>query len=154
MQKLMSFIIYFAALATSTAHGYLDLNESGELINQGEQRVGFAPQFILNRGGGTNASLFVEAGTSESTSTRATLEGGDVSFNAFVSMKYIPFPHVDQQPAMGIRGGIGIARDNDDNNLYFQVAPWPVKWWTLSWAPWSPMYTFLLSSTQQNLTTS
>ncbi|MFP5519651.1 MAG: hypothetical protein ACLGGX_07085 [Bdellovibrionia bacterium] len=111
------------SLISSTASAYLDINESGELINEGAQRIGFSPQFLFGNGEGTNASLFFESGTSESTSTRIVLEGGDVNFNAFASLKYIPFPDVDQQPALGVRAGLGFARAGDMNNLYFQIAP-------------------------------
>lgn len=121
---LKTFLLMSALfLFNFSAHGFQDISESAELIPQGSQHIGFSPQFKVNRGGGSNIAVFVEAGTSESTSTRVTLEGGDVNFNVFTSFKYVPFPDVDQQPAIGIRGGIGVARSDDSNNLYFQGAP-------------------------------
>ena len=49
--------------------------------------------------------------------------GGSVDFNAFASVKWMPFPDVDKQPAMGLRVGAGVARDEDQNILQLQVAP-------------------------------
>ena len=54
---------------------------------------------------------------------RVTLGGGAVDFNAFASAKWVPFPDVDNQPAMGVRFGAGIARDEGENILQLQVAP-------------------------------
>lgn len=115
--------LLLALFFSQTSPAYLSINETGELTPQGEQRLGFTPQFLMTDGSGANFGIFAEAGTSESTSSRVLLEGGDVNFNAFASLKYVPFPDIDNQPAIGVRVGLGLAREGSQNNLYAQVTP-------------------------------
>lgn len=117
------FVFVFLISVPHFASAFLSISETGELTPQSEQRMGFTPQFLMTDGSGANFGIFAEAGTSESTSTRVLLEGGDINFNAFASLKYVPFPDVDDQPALGVRIGLGLAREGSQNNLYAQVAP-------------------------------
>lgn len=122
----MKFAKYFLLLGlflSSAAQAYLTIAESGELISTGKYQVGVEPQLLLNKGGGANFDLFLDTGINESTSARITMGAGAVDFNAFASAKWVPFPDVDNQPAMGIRGGVGIARDESENIIQVQIAP-------------------------------
>ncbi|MNK22809.1 hypothetical protein D3C87_410900 [compost metagenome] len=121
----MNFIKYciLGLFLTPAAHAYLSMAESGELVPLGKYQVGIAPQFLTNRGGGTNVDVYFDAPINESTSARITMGGGAVDFNAFASAKWIPFPDVDNQPAMGVRAGAGIFRDEGENGLLAQIAP-------------------------------
>lgn len=120
--KLVSTILAVLLLSASS-HAYLSIAESGELLPSGKYQVGVEPQILTNRGGGTNLNVFLDSALNESTSARVTLGGGAVDFNAFASAKWIPFPDVDNQPAMGLRVGGGIARDEGNNILQLQIAP-------------------------------
>lgn len=115
--------LLFALLVTPSAHAFLSMAESGELVPPGKYQVGLAPQFLTNRGGGTNVDVFFDAPINDSTSARINMGGGAVDFNAFASVKWIPFPDVDNQPAIGVRGGAGIFRDEGENGLLMQIAP-------------------------------
>lgn len=108
---------------STSANAYLSINESGELIAPGKHQVGIEPQFLLNRNGGANFNLFLDTLVNESTSARITMGAGAIDFNAFASAKWMPYPDVDNQPAMGLRGGVGIARDEEENILQAQIAP-------------------------------
>lgn len=121
----MKFAKYFVLglFFSSTSHAYLTIAESGELLAPGKYQVGAEPQFLLNRGGGTNLNVFLDTSLNDSTSARITMGGGAVDFNAFASAKWIPIPDVDNQPAMGLRIGGGIARDAGQNLLQLQFAP-------------------------------
>lgn len=120
---------YFAAalmsglLLSSTAHAYLSMGESGELVPMGKYQIGVEPQLMLNNGDGANFDAFFDAPINESTSARILIGAGTVDFNGFASVKYVPFPDVDNQPAIGIRGGIGVNRINGNNGIDLQVAP-------------------------------
>jgi hypothetical protein len=122
--QVFCFLLFIVSVSLpQSSHAFLSISETGELTPQSEQRMGFTPQFLMTDGSGANFGIFAEAGTSEATSTRVLLEGGDINFNAFASLKYIPFPDVDDQPAIGVRIGLGLAREGSQNNLYAQVAP-------------------------------
>lgn len=105
------------------AQAYLSMAESGELLPAGQYQVGLEPQVLLNNGGGANLNVMLDTSFSDSTSGRITMGAGSVDFNAFASVKWIPFPDVENQPAMGVRFGGGVARDEDENIVQLQIAP-------------------------------
>lgn len=113
----------FSLFLTSQAQAYLSIAESAEVIKPGSYAIGLEPQFLTNRGGGTNVNAFLDAGYREDLSGRISLGGGKTDFNAFASAKWIPFPDYNNQPAMGIRFGAGFARDEELNILQVQMAP-------------------------------
>jgi len=115
--------LFSGLLLASNAHAYLSMAESGELVPMGKYQVGIEPQLMLNRGDGGNVDAFFDAPINDSTSARLLIGSGTVDFNGFASVKYIPFPDVDNQPAIGIRGGVGLDRINGNNGLDIQVAP-------------------------------
>lgn len=121
----MKFAKYFVLglFLSSTSHAYLSMAESGELVPSGKYQVGVEPQILTNKGGGANFNVFFDAPLSESSSARLSMGGGAVDFNAFASVKWMPFPDVDNQPAMGLRAGAGMARDEGENLLQLQIAP-------------------------------
>nr|WP_295905887.1 hypothetical protein [uncultured Bdellovibrio sp.] len=121
----MKFAKYFVLglFLSSSAHAYLSIAESGEIVPAGMYQVGVEPQFLMNKGGGANFDVFFDTHINDATSARITMGAGAVDFNAFVSAKWMPFPDVENQPAMGLRVGAGLARDEDENLLQLQVAP-------------------------------
>ncbi|WP_413944617.1 hypothetical protein [Bdellovibrio sp. HCB-162] len=121
----MKFAKYFVLglFLSSSAHAYLSIAESGEIVPAGMYQVGVEPQLLMNKGGGANFDVFFDTHINDATSARITMGAGAVDFNAFVSAKWMPFPDVDNQPAMGLRVGAGLARDEDENLLQLQVAP-------------------------------
>ncbi|MGZ3771305.1 MAG: hypothetical protein ACXVCP_17215 [Bdellovibrio sp.] len=121
--KLMVFNFLLCLIFSTQAQAYLSIAESGELIAPGKYQVGVEPQFLTNRNGGANFDLFLDTLINDSTSARITMGAGAIDFNAFASVKWIPFPDVDNQPSMGLRGGVGIARDEAQNILQAQIAP-------------------------------
>lgn len=113
----------FASTFSTSALAYLSIAESGELLPPGQYQVGLEPQILLNNGGGANFNVFLDTSFNEATSGRITMGAGSVDFNAFASVKWMPFPDVDNQPAMGLRIGGGVARDEDENIVQLQLAP-------------------------------
>lgn len=107
----------------ATSSAYLSLAESGEILPMNEYQVGLEPQFLLNNGSGANINAFFDMPFNESTSGRISMGAGKIDFNAFASVKFIPFPDVDNQPAIGVRVGGGYTRVSDQNWLVGQVAP-------------------------------
>nr|BFD66531.1 hypothetical protein HAGR004_15530 [Bdellovibrio sp. HAGR004] len=121
----MKFAKYFvfALFLSSQAQAYLSIAESAEVLAPGKYQLGAEPQILTNKGGGANFNVFLDTSINESTSARISMGAGAVDFNAFASLKWIPIPDVDNQPAMGFRVGAGLARDEDENLLQLQVAP-------------------------------
>lgn len=121
--KKSALLCLSAILIAPQAFAYLSISESAEVMSPGLYQFGVEPQILTNKGGGTNLNAFFDAGINESTSARMLIGVGAVDFNAAASVKYVPFPDVDQQPAIGIRAGAGFARDEGINLLNFQAGP-------------------------------
>lgn len=154
--KSLKFALLGLLIAPS-AQAYLSLAESGELLPVGKYQVGVAPQFLTSRGGGTNVDVFFDAPINESTTGRISLGAGAVDFNTFASVKWIPFPDVDNQPAIGIRGGVGLFRDEGDNGFLAQVAPLVSKRFASEYGLFVPYFAVainLVDTKSENFTSS
>jgi hypothetical protein len=121
MKKILLSLI--VAFTTSTSYAYLSLNESAEILPDNYFNLGFAPQTFLSDGGGFDASVFADAHLYDNTDGRISIGGGDIDFWTQASAKWVPFPDVDNQPAMGLRGAIGYSRDHDENFMHLQISP-------------------------------
>ena len=102
---------------------FLTLSESAELIPEGTYRLGVAPQLRLSDGNGFNAGFFIDGFLSPSMNWRGLIGGGTTDFFAQGSIKWVPIPDVDKQPAIGGRAMIFFARDNDLDHTGIQFAP-------------------------------
>lgn len=125
MKKIILIIFVFGVslFTTSRSSAYLSVNESAEILPENYFSLGVAPQAYLSDGGGFDASVFVDAHLFENTDGRITLGGGDVDFWTQASMKWVPFPDVENQPAIGVRGAVAYVRDERQNFYHIQIAP-------------------------------
>jgi hypothetical protein len=110
-------------LVSSSSLAYLTISETAELPPATYYQLGFEPQFLTNKGGGTNVSAFFDAPFTDSTAGRLWLGAGVIDFNVGATFKYVPFPDVDNQPGIGFRAGGFFARKDDENFLTLQLAP-------------------------------
>ena len=120
---LVSLSLVTGLLFSNAQAAYLSLGESGEMVPESTFQFGVAPQVITNGDGGFNIAAFLDAGWTDSLSSRFMLGAGEVDFYISGSAKYIPFPDVDRQPAMGIKLNIWYARDGATNINTLQLAP-------------------------------
>lgn len=133
MLNQLAFFLFIAHFSL-TSQAFQDINESAELVTGDQYQFGISPQLAS----GGHIGFFLDAPINESTSSRFMLSTGDIDFNFFASAKYVPFPDIDRQPAMGIRGGIGFARENRSNIPYIEVAPLVSKKTSTQWGPMTP----------------
>jgi len=116
-------LLLSALLVSSSSLAYLTISESAELPAATNYQLGFEPQFLTNKGGGTNVTAFFDAPFSDSTAGRLWLGAGVIDFNVGATFKYVPFPDVDNQPGIGFRAGGFFARKSEENFLTLQLAP-------------------------------
>jgi hypothetical protein len=119
----MKKIIILILLTQLPALAYLSVNESAEILPENYFNLGFAPQVFLSNGNGYDISVYGDMHLMENTDVRLTLGGGDIDFWTQASIKWVPFPDVDNQPAMGLRGAVAYVRDNDNSYSQIQIAP-------------------------------
>ncbi len=126
MSALYKHIPLLAALVISiqspNAMGLSYLGESGEIINS-NFAAGVAPQFKFSGGGGTDFSVFGDLRMSDSLSGRASLSTGDTDFLGTASLKYVPFPDLESQPAIGGKLTLGFVNDNGGSGTVLRVEP-------------------------------
>ena len=120
---MKKFLILFSIFLHFSANAYIAISETAEIPSSEGYRVGFEPQILLNSGGGVNATFFLDRGINESTSGRVYLGAGAQDFTFGGTVKYVPFPDYDKQPAMGIRAGARYTRLDSTNFLSLEVTP-------------------------------
>lgn len=120
-QPLHIFLV--SILLTIPSYAYLSLNETAEILPANYFNLGFAPQAYLSDGGGFDISVFADAHLWDDVDGRITIGGGEIDFWTQGSLKWVPFPDVGNQPAMGLRGALGYVRDQSENFVHIQVAP-------------------------------
>jgi hypothetical protein len=104
------------------SHAYLNLAETADIPRQNQLIIGGYPQVFLNEGGGLNIGAFADYALSESISIRGLVEFGKIDFVLGTSIKFTPFPDIDKQPAIGLRGGFTYAREDSENLVSSHVA--------------------------------
>ncbi|MEK6772768.1 MAG: hypothetical protein AABY64_02400 [Bdellovibrionota bacterium] len=125
MKSIMNlfFVLTTFCWAAQSQAGYLTIGESGELVKPQSYRIGAAPQFLTNEGGGMNVQAFLDAGWTEEMTSRFSFGVGKVDFNIGASLKYIPFPDVGDQPAIGVKATGYFARMASESITTLQLAP-------------------------------
>lgn len=120
---MMKTILLLTLFCSFSFAGYITLGETGEMVPEGSFQVGAAPQLITNGDGGFNIAAFLDAAWTDSFSSRFVLGAGEVDFYISGSAKYIPFPDVAKQPAMGIKVSFWYAREGSANINTIHLAP-------------------------------
>lgn len=121
---VLSFLTILSFLLHSRpGFAYLSVSETGELIKEGEYRIGVIPQLILSTGGGSNMGVFFDMPVEDDVNSRFIIGGGTTDFYASASVKWVPYPDYERQPAIGIRGALTYARDGVANYYNLQATP-------------------------------
>ena len=110
-----------------TFANYLSIGESGETINPNTYRIGGSLQSSSAGKGGLNVGGFLDSGWREDLTSRFLFGVGAVDFHMGASLKYVPFPDVDNQPALGVRTAFWLTRIDDTSVTVLQVAPMASK---------------------------
>ena len=118
-----SLLLISLMLHATPSWAYLSVGESGEIQKVGSYQIGVEPQILGNEGGGVNIGTFLDIPLQDDVSTRFSLGAGKIDFHAGAAVKWIPFPDIDQQPAMGLKAAAWYARQSNLNVWTFQVAP-------------------------------
>lgn len=117
-------LVTIAALClSSSSWGYYSTIDTGEVIAPDHYQVSLEPQAIFNRYPGTNLVGRVDTGLNESSSLRGILGFGVVNFQVGGMYKYVPFPDLERQPAIGGEVGAILAQVNGQTEFSVRFHP-------------------------------
>jgi len=105
------------------AQAYFSTIDTGDLVAPGQYQLSFEPQLVLSRYDGFNGVARIDTGLDESSSLRGILGFGTVDFHIGGMYKYIPYPDVDKQPAIGFLAGALLARENGQTEFSLRFHP-------------------------------
>lgn len=123
IMKSLKLFFFFISFASFSFANFLSIGESGEMLNKGNYRVGASLQNLSAGRSGLNIGTFVDSGISDDMSARFLFGVGSVDFHLGGSLKYIPFPDFENQPAIGIKASAWLARIADTSTTAIQLAP-------------------------------
>lgn len=112
-----------AMVTPTAAHAYFSTIDNGELLAPGKYQISLEPQLIFNRYDGGNVVGRFDAGLNESSGVRGLFGVGKVDFQVGGFYKWIPFPDVDNQPAIGLDAGAILARVQDHTEFSIRLHP-------------------------------
>jgi hypothetical protein len=108
---------------SAPSQAYFSHIDTGELLAPGGYQVGIEPQLVLSRFEGLNAVGRVEMGINDSSSAQGLLGIGTVDFQVGAFYKFIPFPDTANQPAIGGKVGLIIARNGGETETSVRLHP-------------------------------
>lgn len=112
-----------ALLLSRSSFAFQTIGETAELLPEGFYKLGVQPQLVVSDGGGFNVGAFYDMYLVDSLNGRVELGGGKTDFWTTGSVKWVPIPDIDRQPAAGLRAAVTVARDEDANFFNIQIAP-------------------------------
>lgn len=117
-------IVFLTALILSrTSMAYLSIGETAEVLPEGYYKFGLQPQLVVSDGGGFNMGAYIDANLQNGIDGRLEIGGGETEFWTAGTVKWVPIPDVDRQPAVGFRGGLSFARDGGSDATHLLLAP-------------------------------
>lgn len=127
-QPLIKILIVFvsAFILTQVSFAYISVSETAEILKTDHYRLGVIPQVLLSNSTGSNSSnigVFMDLPVENDINTRFIIGSGHTSFWTSASVKWVPYPDYDKQPAMGLRGALIYARDERVDFYNIQLTP-------------------------------
>ena len=119
--------VFLALMASPSSWAYLTILESGEPLTRSEMHIGFAPQFLTGDTAGSNGGVTLRTGLDEGRDFSLQVGGGKVQFWTTLATRWIPIPDYRDQPAIGLRFDVTMARMSDSNTGVLRAAPFVSK---------------------------
>lgn len=116
-------IFLFSLTIYQSAQAYLTVGETAELLPPNYYLIGLEPQAVISEGGGFNLGAYFDSHVMQDVNGRIKIGAGSNDFWVEGTLKWVPIPDVESQPAIGFRGGISYSRDEKLNYINVQVTP-------------------------------
>lgn len=122
--KILSALgILFVTAFSANTYAYFGTVTTGDMLVPGQYSGGLETQFVTNEDSGANLVGHFEGALNEDFNYLAELGFGTTDFHSSARLKWVPFPDVDRQPAIGLIGGLGYSQYDDSSELSFRIQP-------------------------------
>jgi hypothetical protein len=119
--KRLAFLMCF--LSSVTANAYYTVQDTGELIPEGYYAAGAELQFMTSPDSGANFIGRFDGAFDNEINYRGYVGFGERDFQIGGNLKWVPFPDVDKQPAIGFVVGPLIAAYDSHTELAVRAYP-------------------------------
>ncbi len=102
---------------------YFSTMDTGDITAAGRYRIIAEPQVIMDKYDGFNMTGRFSTGLSDDASVEALVGAGEVDFQLGGFYKWVPFPDVEGQPAIGGKAGIIFARVEGETEFSLRFHP-------------------------------
>lgn len=128
MKQFVKYVLCFGALLhLSQALAFYSVQESGILVKENMWQPGAEIQLITNEDEGMNFLGRLDRGFNDESNFRFIAGTGTTSFVAGAFFKWVPFPDLESQPAVGFTVGGHVARYEGENELALRLIPFASK---------------------------
>ncbi len=107
----------FAFFYSPCSHAFYSVQENGELLKPEEMQFSTEAQILTHRATGVNIVGRIDRGINDESSARLTVGTGETDFVIGASYKWVPYPDLATQPAIGFIFGAIYARYEEENEL-------------------------------------
>lgn len=134
LTPLKNLILVSVIFSPLSAFSFLSTIDSGELVPVNQYRLILEPQLSPY-----NLSAHFDAGISDASQLRVSMGSGETATHFDFSVKYIPIPDIDDQPAIGYKVGALFATEKGDtSSLALRFTPLVSKTYEIDRNHWTP----------------
>lgn len=106
-----SLLVFIALAFSSPSFAYYSVMSTGEILPEGKYTLTGEAQFLTDDPSGVNAGARFETGIDEGSGFRGEVGVGTTDLFLGALYKFIPYPDIEGQPAVGLNTGILYAND-------------------------------------------
>ena len=117
------FTAVLVLLVSTLAHAYYSTMDTGELVNRDAWKAMLEAQGVFNRYDGANVVGHAETGLTPESSVEGLLGFGTTDYQLGGFYKFVPFPDVEGQPALGGKAGFILAHVDHKEEASFRFHP-------------------------------
>ena len=119
-------------------HAYYTTMDSGQMLGQGNYKLGAETQFITEGDDGVNVAARFDGPINDELNWKSLVGFGTTDVFVAGFIKWVPFPDTDTQPAIGLTGGVLYANFEDISELSLRLHPFVSKRFELEFGDLSP----------------
>lgn len=116
------FLVAIVSLLSSPAFAYYSVMSTGEILPEGQYTLTGETQFLTDPSG-VNVGARFESGIDEGSGFRGEFGVGKTDIFLGALYKFVPYPDIQGQPAVGFNAGVLYANDADTNEFTLRFEP-------------------------------